>query len=106
VRADFLAGRGEESTPEETLMVIHRLVHPLVRECPPQLTRAGGPRRFGGGLNQKPCENSNLPGMLWVWDRNEELRRMVNWRCLPDERAGSTEPLSTVPPARDLDQGV
>jgi hypothetical protein len=27
--ADFLAGRGEESTPEEILMVIHRLVHLL-----------------------------------------------------------------------------
>lgn len=26
VCADFLAGRGEESTPEEILMVIHRLM--------------------------------------------------------------------------------
>jgi hypothetical protein len=49
--------------------VIHRLVHPLPREFQarlPQLTRVGGPRRFGGGLTQKPCENPNLPGMLWV----------------------------------------
>jgi len=32
VCADFLAGRGEESSPEEILMVIHRLVHLLPRE--------------------------------------------------------------------------
>ena len=32
VCADFLAGRGEESTPEEILMVIHRLVHLLPPE--------------------------------------------------------------------------
>jgi hypothetical protein len=32
VCADFLAGRGEESTPEEILMVIHRLVHLLPEE--------------------------------------------------------------------------
>ena len=30
--ADFLAGRGEESSPEEILMVIHRLVHLLPKE--------------------------------------------------------------------------
>jgi hypothetical protein len=29
VCADFLAGRTEESTPEEMLLVIHRLVHLL-----------------------------------------------------------------------------
>jgi hypothetical protein len=29
VCADFLAGRGEESSPEEILMVIDRLVHLL-----------------------------------------------------------------------------
>jgi len=39
----------------------------------PQLTRVGGPRRFGGGLTQKPCENSNLPGMLWVGDKVPSL---------------------------------
>jgi len=74
---------GEESSPEETWMVIHRLVHLLPREYParlPQLTRVGGPRRYGGGLTQKPCENSNLPGMLWVGDRNEERRRMVGYK--------------------------
>ena len=32
VCADFLAGRGEESSPEEILMVIHRLVHLLPPE--------------------------------------------------------------------------
>ena len=64
-------------------MVIHRLVHLLPRECQarlPQLTRVGGPRRLGGGLTQKPWENSNLPGMLWVGDRNEERRRMVGYQ--------------------------
>jgi hypothetical protein len=63
----FLEGRGEESTAEGILMVIHGLVDLLPREYParlPQLTRVGGPRRLGGGLTQKPCENPNLPGML------------------------------------------
>ena len=37
--ADFPAGRGEESSPEETLMVIHRLMHLLPREY--QVSLAG-----------------------------------------------------------------
>jgi hypothetical protein len=32
VCADFLAGSGDEASPEEILMVIHRLVHLLPRE--------------------------------------------------------------------------
>ena len=42
VCADFLAGRGEESSPEEILMVIHRLVHLLPLEYQGQLNRHQG----------------------------------------------------------------
>jgi hypothetical protein len=42
VCADFLAGRGEESSAEEILMVIHRLVHLLPREYQ---ARLAGQRR-------------------------------------------------------------
>jgi|GEM_PF-6904607 len=48
-------------------MVIHRLVHLLPPDYQarlPQLTRVG--RRFGGGLTEKPWENSNLLGILKV----------------------------------------
>ena len=38
VCADFLAGRGEESSPEEILMVIHRLVKLLPLEYQARLT--------------------------------------------------------------------
>ena len=74
---------GEESTPEQTSMVIHRLVHLPPREYQarlPQLTRVRGPRRFRGALTQKPCEDSDLPSMLWVWERDEERRRMVGYK--------------------------
>jgi len=37
--ADFLAGRTEESTPEEILLVIHRLVHLLPPDYQARLTR-------------------------------------------------------------------
>jgi hypothetical protein len=46
VCADFLAGRGEESSPEEILMVIHRLVHLLPREYQESLTGEGGKREL------------------------------------------------------------
>ena len=36
--ADFLAGRTEESTPEEILLLIHRLVHSLPTEYQDRLT--------------------------------------------------------------------
>ena len=64
-------------------MVIHPLIDLLPREyqaCLRPPTRAGGPRQFGGNLTQKPCENSNLPGMLWLWDRDERRRRMVGYQ--------------------------
>ena len=64
-------------------MVIYTLIDLLAREyqaCLPPPTRAGGPRRFGGSLTQKPCENSNLPGILCVWDRDEIRRRMVGYQ--------------------------
>jgi len=48
----------------------------------PRLTRVRGPRRFGGSLTQKPCENSNLAGMLWVGDKDEERRRRVGYKSL------------------------
>ena len=38
VYADFLAGRTEESTPEEILLVIHRLVHLLPPDCRARLS--------------------------------------------------------------------
>jgi len=41
VCADFLAGRGDESSPEEILMVIHRLVHLLPREYQENLAGPG-----------------------------------------------------------------
>ena len=41
VCADFLAGRGEESSPEEILMVIHRLVRLLPREYQEGIGRNG-----------------------------------------------------------------
>jgi hypothetical protein len=41
VCADFLAGRGEESTPEDILMVIHRLVHLLPPEYQASLAGQG-----------------------------------------------------------------
>ena len=44
VCADFLAGRTEESTPEEILMVIHRLVHLLPPEYQAGLAGQGGGR--------------------------------------------------------------
>ena len=43
VGADFLAGRGEESTLEEILMVIHRLVSLLPPDYQDQLARHQGP---------------------------------------------------------------
>jgi hypothetical protein len=52
----FQEGKGEESTAEGILMVIHGLVDLLPREYParlPQLTRVGGPRRLGGRLDSK-----------------------------------------------------
>jgi len=42
VRADFLAGRGEESSPEEILMVIQRLVNLLPPEYQGQIARHQG----------------------------------------------------------------
>ena len=39
VCADFLAGRGEESSPEEILMVIHRLVSLLPPEYQGRIAR-------------------------------------------------------------------
>ena len=50
-------------------MVIHGLLDLLPREYQAllqQLTRVGRPRRFLDVLTQKSCEESNLPGMLWV----------------------------------------
>ena len=44
VCADFLAGRGDESSPEEILMVIHRLVHLLPREYQENLAGPGSHR--------------------------------------------------------------
>ena len=41
VCADFLAGRGEESSPEEILMVIHHLVHLLPKEFQEDLASQG-----------------------------------------------------------------
>jgi hypothetical protein len=46
VCADFLAGRGEESSPEEILMVIHRLVHLLPREYQARLAGQSGGREL------------------------------------------------------------
>jgi len=43
VCADFLAGRTEESTPEEILMAIHRLVSLLPPEYQGQIARHQGP---------------------------------------------------------------
>ena len=40
--ADFLAGRGEESSPEEILMVIHRLVRLLPQEYQEGIASDGG----------------------------------------------------------------
>ena len=40
--ADFLAGRREESSPEEILMVIHRLVPPLPQEFQEGIAGNGG----------------------------------------------------------------
>jgi hypothetical protein len=42
VCADFLAGRGEESLPEEILMVIHRLVRLLPRDYQEGIAGGGG----------------------------------------------------------------
>jgi len=47
VCADFLAGRGEESTPEEIWMVIHRLVHLPPREYQAGLAGQSGGREVG-----------------------------------------------------------
>jgi len=47
VCADFLAGRGEESSPEEILMVIHRLVQLLPREYQVGLAGPSGGRELG-----------------------------------------------------------
>jgi hypothetical protein len=44
VCADFLPGRGGESSPEEILMVIHRLVQLLPREYQEDLAGQGGGR--------------------------------------------------------------
>jgi len=44
--ADFLAGRGEESAPEEILMVIHRLVHLLPLEYQARLAGQSGGREL------------------------------------------------------------
>jgi len=46
VRADFLAGRGQESSPEEILMVIHRLVHLLPEEYRARLAGQDGDREL------------------------------------------------------------
>ena len=46
----------------------------------PQLTRMGAPQRFGGGLTQKPSEDSNLPSILWVGVGNEEWRWRVEYK--------------------------
>ena len=54
VCADFLAGRGEESSPEEILMVIHRLVRLLPREYQEGIAAAGE----GNWRPQKNAEES------------------------------------------------
>jgi len=46
VCADFLAGRKQESSPEEILMVIHRLVHLLPREYQARLAGQSGSREL------------------------------------------------------------
>jgi len=46
VCADFLAGRGDESSPEEILMVIHRLVHLLPREYQENLASQGNGKQL------------------------------------------------------------
>src|ERR1017187_6529014 len=46
VCADFLAGRGEESSPEEILMVIHRLVHLLPPDYQARLAGPSGGREL------------------------------------------------------------
>ncbi len=46
VCADFLAGRGEESSPDEILMVIHRFVHLLSREYQARLACQGEGREL------------------------------------------------------------
>ena len=46
VCADFLAGRGEESTPEEILMVVHRLLYLLPREYQARLGGPNGDREW------------------------------------------------------------
>jgi hypothetical protein len=52
VCADFLAGRGEESTAEEILMVIERLSRLLPEECQAEL---GGERVAGGEEASRRC---------------------------------------------------
>jgi hypothetical protein len=46
IGADSMAGRGEESAPEEILMVIHRLVHLLPREYQAHLAGQSGGREL------------------------------------------------------------
>jgi hypothetical protein len=46
VGTDFLAGRGDESSPEEILMVIHRLVRLLPREYQENLAARSGGREL------------------------------------------------------------
>ena len=61
-------------------MVIQELLPQEIPACFPQLTRMGAPQRFGGGLTQKPSEDSNLPGILWVGVGNEEWRWRVEYK--------------------------
>ena len=57
VCADFLAGRGEESSPEEILMVIHRLVHLLPREYQARLAGQSGSRELEQMVRGEPLRS-------------------------------------------------
>jgi hypothetical protein len=82
VCADFLAGRGEESSPEEILMVIHRLVQLQPREYQAGLAGASGKML-------KKVQRIKLGKQIyrrltkWVPERDD-------WRC---QKCGSLENL-------------
>ena len=89
VCADFLAGRGEESSPEEILMVIHRLVRLLPREYQDRIAGSGGKGTGGRRKMLKKVKRIKLGKQIYRRLMKRVLER-DEWRC---QKCGSLENL-------------
>ena len=77
LRVNFLAGTGKESSAEETLVTIHRLLHLPPREHQAGIADQGGagkrrPRKHGEANEADQAEDADLPAADDVMPQRDE----------------------------------